>query len=192
MKFLKKPIEIEAIKYQAELGNNRIINWLAQQEANVKDWLFFYGEIIMPTLEGKMKVLDGDWIIKGVSGEFYPCKPDIFEKTYLEGEIGEISDGYHTFNELYDHRITLFIALCRIFWEREEFFGCVWRSKLHSDGSKLDGWFILGIKKEKGDQITYHLPLDRWDETEFAQDLEKAPEFDGHSATDVLERLKHL
>lgn len=82
MKFRKKPVEIEAIKYQAEFGNNRIMNWLSQNGANIKDWLFHDDEIIIPTLEGKMKVSPGDWIIKGVKGEFYPCKPDIFELTY--------------------------------------------------------------------------------------------------------------
>ncbi len=81
-KYRKKPVVIEALKYQAELGNNRVVNWLAQQGANISDWLFFDGEITIPTLEGKMKVSDGDWIIKGVKGEFYPCKPDIFEATY--------------------------------------------------------------------------------------------------------------
>ena len=78
-KFRKKPVVIEAYKYQVELGNNRLMNWLSQQEANVKGWLFFDGEITIPTLEGKMKVSNGDWVIKG---EFYPCKPDIFEATY--------------------------------------------------------------------------------------------------------------
>ncbi len=81
-KFRKKPVVIEAINYQSELGNNRIMNWLSQQGANVTDWLFFDGEITIPTLEGKIKTSDGDWIIKGVKGEFYPCKPDIFEATY--------------------------------------------------------------------------------------------------------------
>lgn len=112
-------------------------------------------------------------------------------------------DGYHTFNELYDHRITLFVALCRlrknviiktanvgpstIYSGRE-----VWRSKLHSDETSFDGWFILGIGKENGRQITYHLPLNRWEETDFAETLEKAPEWDGHTSDDVLERLKAL
>jgi hypothetical protein len=68
----------------------------------------------------------------------------------------------------------------------------VWRSKLHSDGSSFDGWFILGIGKEKGKQITYHLPTVRWDEVSFAETLEKAPEWDGHTPDDVLERLKAL
>ncbi|MDD4089926.1 MAG: hypothetical protein PHP29_09580 [Tissierellia bacterium] len=81
-KYRKKPVVIEAIKYQSEFGNNRIMNWLAQQEANVKGWLFFDNEITIPTLEGDMKVSDGDYIIRGIKGEYYPCKSDIFEITY--------------------------------------------------------------------------------------------------------------
>lgn len=82
MKYRKLPVEVEVIKYQAELGNNRVMNWLSQQGANVGDWTFHDGEITIPTLEGKMKVSDGDWIIRGVKGEYYPCKPDIFAETY--------------------------------------------------------------------------------------------------------------
>ena len=98
------------------------------------------------------------------------------------------SDGYHTFKELYEHRITLYIALCRQ-WERDI---SVWRSKLHSDGSSFDGWFILGIDKRKDRQITYHLPNDKWGDTSFAETLEKAPEFDGHTSADVLKRISNL
>jgi hypothetical protein len=83
-KFRKKPVVIEAYKYQAELGNNRMMNWLSIQGANVAGWIFHDGEITIPTLEGNMKAVDGDFIIKGVNGEFYPCKPDIFEATYEE------------------------------------------------------------------------------------------------------------
>jgi hypothetical protein len=104
-------------------------------------------------------------------------------------DTGHISDGYHTFDELYDHRITLFVALARMF-QKGEF--PVWRSKLHADGSSFDGWFVLGIFKEKGEQITYHLPLSRWGETDFAETLHHAPEWDGHSPSDVLSRLKQL
>ena len=81
-KFRKKPVVIHAYKYQAELGNNRLMNWLSQMGACVEGWTFFDWEITIPTLEGDMKVNDGDWIIRGVKGEFYPCKPDIFEATY--------------------------------------------------------------------------------------------------------------
>lgn len=99
-------------------------------------------------------------------------------------------DGYHTFDELYDHRIELFIRLCD--FARVGTGYPVWRSKLHSDGSSWNGWFILGIHTEDGKQITYHLPISKWEETNFAETLGKAPDFDGHTSDDVLERLKLL
>lgn len=103
---------------------------------------------------------------------------------------GSISDGYHTFDELYEHRIVNFIALCK-FIEESGLFD-VWRSRHHSDGSVWGGWFILGINHEQGKQITYHLPDSKWEECVFASTLDKAPEFDGHTSADVLERLKNL
>ena len=120
----------------------------------------------------------------------------------IENDV-EISDGYHTFDELYDHRITLYIALCKSIQDWVYLSGVrnmapdgydkkVWRSTIHSDGSNYDGWFLLGINRKKGEQITYHIPLSRWDETDFAQTLKKAPKFDGHTSTDVLERIKKL
>lgn len=101
----------------------------------------------------------------------------------------KVSDGYHTIDELYEHRIEIFIALCRALQEHSD---VVWRSQYHSDGSKFDEWFILGINKEKGKQITYHLPITKWYATEFAETMDFAPEFDGHTPQDVLERLKYL
>ncbi len=113
----------------------------------------------------------------------------------------DISDGYHTFDELYEHRITLYLALCRKLAEaetRENFRNrnpgpiSVWRSALHSDGTNWDGWFLLGIFTEKGEQITYHLPMTKWIDTNFAVTLDRAPEFDGHTSQDVLERISKL
>jgi hypothetical protein len=105
-------------------------------------------------------------------------------------------DGYHAFNELYDHRLILFIALCNcvetLNVEIGKGTGKVWRSKLHADGTMYDGWFIMGINKERGEQISYHLPLNRWEETNFAKTLDNAPEWDGHTPADILERLKTL
>lgn len=108
-------------------------------------------------------------------------------------------DGYHTFDELYDHRITLFIALCRhmhmlLEIEKPGKYK-IWRSKRHSDGKLCFGTgtqFVLGIGTDYGNQITYHIPIERWDETGFVDTLDKAPEFDGHTSDDVLERLKKL
>lgn len=105
-----------------------------------------------------------------------------------------VSDGYHTFGELYDHRITLYLALCRTIDQSvgHKFTGAIWRSKYHHDGSTFEGWFILGTSLVKGEQISYHLPMDRWNEASFAVTLDKAPEWDGHTPADVLERLKKL
>ncbi len=112
----------------------------------------------------------------------------------------DASDGYHTFDELYDHRISLFITLCRFYksvdlaeWGRDQM--DVWRSKRHNDGELCFGTgtqYILGIGTGKGKQISYHIPIERWDETNFAETLEKAPEFDGHTSADVITRLKNL
>jgi hypothetical protein len=101
-----------------------------------------------------------------------------------------ISDGYHTFDELYDHRITLFIALCKMYMQTTHF--RPWRSKLHNDGSEFEGWYILGIMDEPGKQITYHIPIERWDETNWADTRALAPIWDNHTSQDVLERLKKL
>lgn len=107
-----------------------------------------------------------------------------------EGENLEVSDGYHTFDELYEHRITLYIALCKMYMKATGF--KPWRSKLHNDGSEFEGWYILGIMDEPGKQITYHIPLERWDETNFADTRALAPIWDNHDSNDVLERLKKL
>lgn len=120
----------------------------------------------------------------------------------LEGNDIVISDGHHTIDELYEHRIILFITLCKLLagyldhLRKEgkvyvsENNPVVWRSKIHNDGSSFDGWFIMGI--QHGTQITYHIPLSKWEETNFAETLEKAPEWDGHTSDDVLKRLKQL
>lgn len=127
-------------------------------------------------------------------------KGTITKKIDDTGTIDEnTSDGYHTFKELYEHRHALFIKLCReirlklcreIRHHDEE--GYVWRSKLHSDGSAFEGWFIMGIGLALGEQVSYHLPMSLWGETEFAQTRERAPEFDGHTSADVLERLQRV
>ena len=118
------------------------------------------------------------------------CFVDGDKVKYKLENSNDISDGYHTFGELYEHRITLYIALCKRLRANAQNF--VWRSKLHSDGTSIDGWFVLGINKEKGEQITYHLPLAKWEDCNFAENLEKAPEWDEHTSEDVLKRLNNL
>lgn len=103
---------------------------------------------------------------------------------------GRTSDGYHTFDELYEHRITLWIALCKRLVGSHRAY--VWRSRLHSDGTGHPNWFVLGVGEAPGQQMTYHLPSYRWEDCSFAHTRPVAPTFDGHSPADVLERIKKL
>ena len=96
--------------------------------------------------------------------------------------VGEISDGYHTFNELYEHRHSLMCALMVSHPTRS------WKSKLHDDGTMFDDFFIVGMKLPGGD-ITYHLPERYWEYLDSIETLEKAPPWDGHTSGDVLTRL---
>jgi hypothetical protein len=103
---------------------------------------------------------------------------------------GNVSDGYHTFNDLYAHRRELFFALCRLIKSTHY----VWKSKLHakSDNDILEDVFIIGINTESGSQISYHVHLAYWEEADFAQTLSRAPKWDGHTPDDVLKRLATL
>lgn len=89
MKYRKKPIVIEAFQYDGDMidssGNFYAPQWA--KESFEKDILFYdWPDLYVKTLEGNMLVSVNDFVIKGVNGEIYPCKPDIFEKTY---EIAE-------------------------------------------------------------------------------------------------------
>lgn len=103
----------------------------------------------------------------------------------------EVDDGFHTMSELYDHRYTLFIALCRVIQQKTGR-DCTWRSRKHDDGTMFPDMYILGINEQEGEQITYHLPLTTWDETHFAKTLDNAPHWDKHTSRDVLQRLMNL
>lgn len=94
-----------------------------------------------------------------------------------------VSDGYHTFEELYEHRCMLWAVMAR--QNSADF----WKSKTHFDGSVWEGWFVLGKYKSAGKQITYHLPMKYWELLKGVTTLPKAHRFDGHTSEDVLERL---
>jgi hypothetical protein len=97
MKFRKKPIIIEAFQYDGDLMNSEgeyyVPEWAT--DAFLDDTLFYDSpqdkneppyELYVSTLEGDMLVRVNDYVIQGVNGEIYPCKPDIFEKTYEKVE----------------------------------------------------------------------------------------------------------
>lgn len=74
--YRKKPVEVQAVQWNGE-NVDEVLEFC--EKARIKD-----DSIFIDTLEGTMEAKMGDYIIKGVKGEFYPCKPDIFEDTYCE------------------------------------------------------------------------------------------------------------
>lgn len=139
---------------------------------------------------------------KGRNLHFYGATPK-GEGGYFEieqSDAGQISDGHHTFDDLYARRHALLIGWMNTLMMFKPAFediakrmggaadGLPWKSRLHADGTSIAGWFIAGM--EIGDApITYHLPLSEWGLLH-AEELERAPEWDGHTSADVLERLR--
>ena len=98
---------------------------------------------------------------------------------------GDTSDGYHTFNELYHHRAILFSVIVKTFSDK------AWKSLRHHDGTMYNGMFIVGIDTPDG-QATYHYDIDPyWDMFE-CRELECAPEWDGHTPAQAIERIRKL
>lgn len=79
-KFKKKPIVIEAVEWKGEIEDMTIREFIRDSHTFTNE----RKSLIINTLEGEMEALVGDFIIKGVKGEIYPCKPDIFWQTYEE------------------------------------------------------------------------------------------------------------
>ena len=78
-KYRKKPVVIEAIQYDGTVQD--IVDFVGLENTEMNEEMT---KLYIKTLEGNMLVSHGDYVIKGVKGEFYPCKPDIFKKTYEE------------------------------------------------------------------------------------------------------------
>lgn len=108
---------------------------------------------------------------------------------------GETSDGFHTFNELYRHRLLLSAALWNAWYLLDGqdlgYVRQVCKSKLHSDGELPfgGGWFIVSAELEEIGQISYHYQLKDWD-LFHCPEVERAPEFDGHTSEQVTQRLE--
>lgn len=94
-------------------------------------------------------------------------------------DAGRVSDGYHTFNELYLHRMHLFAVVCT---QNQTH---AWKSKLHHDGTMYDGYFIVGVETPMG-QFSYHYELTHWPHFHKIAEMERAPKWDGHTADDVV------
>ena len=99
--------------------------------------------------------------------------------------IGDLSDGYHTFNELYHHRAILFSVICN------EHPDISWKAKLHDDGSMYNGMFIVGIETPQG-QATYHYDMKPYWDMFRVKELSKAPVWDGHTPKQAIDRIYQL
>lgn len=98
---------------------------------------------------------------------------------------GDTSDGYHTFSELYDHRAKLFSVIVRDHRE------IAWKSRLHHDGTMYDGMFIVGVETPEG-QATYHYDVDPYWDLFDCEELDRAPEWDGHTPQQAIDRIAAL
>lgn len=98
---------------------------------------------------------------------------------------GETSDGYHTFNELYHHRAVLFSVIVANYPDK------AWKSKKHHDGTMYDNMFIVGIDTPDG-QATYHYDIDPYWDMFKCRVLDNAPEWDGHTPAQAIERIGKL
>jgi len=101
----------------------------------------------------------------------------------IECDTEKVSDGFHSFGELYEHRFELFVALMLSNPEIS------FRAKLNSDGGQYPGWFVAGMLLSTG-QISYHLPDRYWDRLTTLKTYERYPNYDGHASQDVLDRLR--
>lgn len=82
-RYRKKPVAIEAMQL-TENNIEEVGDWISDHDINVGGTMRY---VEIHTLEGVMRADIGDWVIKGVKGEFYPCKPDVFEATYEPAEV---------------------------------------------------------------------------------------------------------
>lgn len=100
--------------------------------------------------------------------------------------VGDLSDGYHTFNELYRHRSMLFLSLCLTSFRNK-----AWKSLSHEVGGDpmYNGMFIMGVDTPYG-QATYHFDIDPyWRLSKGVKELDNAPKFDGHTPNEAIDRI---
>lgn len=100
----------------------------------------------------------------------------------MDGSVKDISDGYHTFKELYYHRMILFSVILHNHKDKS------WKSWLHDDDTMFDDSFIVGIETPEG-QYTYHYKSEYWDIFD-VKALDRAPKYDGHKPSDITRLLQ--
>ena len=133
----------------------------------------------------KAELFDANWLTDNdehMVEEIVERQPTIDAEPVITGET---SDGYHTFNELYHHRAVLFSVIVKAFEDK------AWKSKKHHDGTMYDGMFIVGIETPNG-QASYHYDINPYWDMFQCKELEYAPEWDGHTPAQAIERIGKL
>lgn len=190
-------------KWQKYPWNKEWIKWKCNSCWEIEEGLFIAVDTITPEeLENShpWKVILTDEAVSDGTESYMLWATKDGEKFILKhipwSSINNVSDGYHTFWELYKHRVHLYIALCKSILSHPWSTTRITKSKIHEDG--LDVWnewgmFLLQIQDEYEWQISYHLDKEYWDKCDFAIAQEKATiPFDGHTSDDVLDRLLKL
>ena len=133
--------------------------------------------------DGNIVECSGEGLFTGEILDVIDDAPTIDAVPVPDGGIGELSDGYHTFNGLYYQRMMLFAALVKTYKER------AWKSRRHSDGEPCfgGGWFIVGIDTPQGG-FTYHYE-DKYFDLFDCVELPNGKEWDGHTEDDVTRLL---
>ena len=103
----------------------------------------------------------------------------------MGGDVGSLSDGYHTFDELYHHRAILFATICN------QNRNLAWKSLHHfdPDDEMYDGMFIVGINTPYG-QVTYHYDINPYWDLFNVKELNRAEKWDGSTPSDCIERMQ--
>jgi hypothetical protein len=95
--------------------------------------------------------------------------------------VRDLSDGYHTFNQLYQHRNAMFLLMANQTGEAS------FKTKRNGDGEEFPGYFLVGINTPIG-QISYHMPIEYWDYAR-VKEVERNEWYDGHTSDDVYQRI---
>lgn len=133
----------------------------------------------------KSELFDADWMMDNdehMVEKIVERQPTVDAESVITGET---SDGYHTFNELYHHRAVLFSVIVKAFEDK------AWKSRKHHDGTMYDGMFIVGVETPYG-QATYHYDMEPYWEMFCCKEIERAPEWDGHTPAQAIERIGKL
>lgn len=194
-KFRNKPIVIEAEQYvkYGKLVKGMCNSRSCYSDGNTQPHVHTIHNNQLVNLE------IGDYIIPEPDGiHYYPCKPDIFKATYEivdednKIDMGEVSDGWHTFNELYEYRMLYNAALFNEMAKGRNF-NEVHKSLRHNDGELCfgGGWFVVVALLPTG-QITNHYKIEDWELFNIPECDKAKFIFDGHTPADVSKRLRQF